>query len=84
MLAPDARSQGLDAGCSPVAKATQQWEVKNTNFKMSSLAQLCSSWSQLEKSEHCIFCWFFFLSFPAQLFSPSPSDFILEHCLVIK
>ena len=68
-------------GCSPVAKATQQWKVKNMNFKMSSLAQLCSSWSQLEKSGHCLF---FYVSFPAQLFSPSPSDFILEHCLVTK
>lgn len=75
------RCQGLDAGCSPVAKATLQWKVKNINFKMASLPQLCSSWSQLKRSARCLSG---FLSFPVQLFGPSPSDFILEQCLVIK
>lgn len=74
------RCQGLGAERSPVAKATQQ-EVKNMNFKMCPWAQLCSSWSQLEKKKWTLS---FFLSFPAQRFSPSPSDFTLECCLVIK
>lgn len=38
------------AGCSPVAEATRQQRVKNMNFKMSSLVQLCSSHNQLGKS----------------------------------
>lgn len=37
------RCQDLDVGCLPVAKATQQRKVKNMNFRMSPLAQLCSS-----------------------------------------